>query len=176
VICYSLFETPWGIFGYVAEEDRLLATYLPRKVQEIRKSVRRRWPEARERADALPAFRREVENYYAGTRVSFSTEIDLTGAPGFRRRVLQACRRVIYGMTASYADLAGEAGNPRAARAVGGAMAHNPLPLVVPCHRILRSDGSIGGFSTPKGISEKRRMLELEACVLARNQPATECA
>ena len=65
-------------------------------------------------------------------------------------------------ITASYADLAGAAGNPAAVRAAGGAMAHNPLPLVIPCHRVLRSDGSIGGFSSTEGVRQKRRLLALE--------------
>ncbi len=120
------------------------------------------FPDALEAPELLPRFRRQVIDYFAGTPTGFSVEIDVTDLPPFRQVVLEACHRVPYGKTASYTDLARAAGRPGAARAVGGAMAGNPLPLVVPCHRVLRSDGSLGGFSSPRGIEEKLRLLRLE--------------
>ena len=162
---YSMFTTVWGVFGYVADGKRLVATFLPASEAAIRRAIRRQYPDAVEARDSLPAFREQVVQYFAGAPTRFSVEVDLSGMPPFRRRVLQACRRIGCGKTASYADLARAVGKPGAARAVGGAMARNPLPLVIPCHRVLRTDGSIGGFSGPEGVAQKKRMLVLEGVI-----------
>lgn len=159
---YVIFDTAWGAFGFVEQDRRLLATFLPRARREIVRTIRSLWSDAIETADALPHFRQAVIDYFDGKLVKFSVEIDLNRLPPFHRSVLEACRRIPFGHTASYADLARAAGKPNAARAVGGAMARNPLPLVVPCHRVLRADGSIGGFSSARGVDEKIRLLRLE--------------
>ena len=99
--------------------------------------------------------------YLAGRRRRFTVPVDLSGVPAFQRRVLQALRRVPYGRTITYGQLAARAGRPRAARAVGQAMAHNPVPLIVPCHRVVASGGGLGGFGG--GLALKRRLLALEA-------------
>ncbi len=88
----------------------------------------------------------ELDEYFTGRRRSFDLPIDLQLAAGFRRRVLTALSDVGYGRTVSYAHLADEAGSPGAARAVGTACATNPLPVVIPCHRVVRSDGTPGGY------------------------------
>ena len=159
---FAIINTPWKCFGFVVRDHRLLATYLPRFRGEIRRRIVEDWPEAVEASDLLPRFRRDVLDYFAGRRVRFSAPIDLFDVPPFRREVLERCRRIPYGKTASYGDLARAVGRDGAARAVGSAMAHNPLPLVIPCHRVLRSDGSLGGFSSPEGTRLKERMLRLE--------------
>lgn len=158
--------TSWGHFGYVTRGGHLLATYLPQARRSLEARMASDFPIAR-RVDRGPAvFERDVRRYFSGERVAFTIPVDLTEAPPFRRKVLEACRRIPYGQTASYADLARTAGKARAVRAAGGAMAHNPLPLIIPCHRVLRSDGSIGGFSSPSGVDEKLHMLQLEGVVL----------
>ncbi len=159
---FSTIETAWGTFGYVACAQKLVSTYLPASRKAIRIAIAHDYPDAVERAGLLPDFRREVQAYYRGKPTDFGVAIDLAGLPAFRRGVLEACRRVPFGKKASYADLGRAMGKPGAARAVGGAMAHNPIPLVIPCHRIVRSDGSIGGFSSPEGIKQKQQMLLLE--------------
>jgi methylated-DNA-[protein]-cysteine S-methyltransferase len=88
--------------------------------------------------------------------------LDETGLDPFRRRVGAATRAIRPGTTASYGEIARAIGAPDAARAVGAALAHNPFPIVVPCHRVLAADGALHGFSAPGGISTKRRMLEIE--------------
>jgi methylated-DNA-[protein]-cysteine S-methyltransferase len=107
---------------------------------------------------------RRLQAYAAGKPDDFH---DLRVNPGplsqFQRRVLDACRRIPYGSTASYADLAAKAGCPRAARAVGNCMAANRTPLLVPCHRVVCADGRLGAFSAPGGTAMKRRLLALEA-------------
>ena len=159
---YAVFDTGWGAFGFVARDNRLVETFLPRRKTNILRELKDRWPDAVEAPHLLRPFQREVIDYFAGRRRRFKVQIDLSELPLFRQAVLEACRRIPYGQTASYADLARAVGKPGAARAVGGAMAHNPLPLVIPCHRVLRSDGSLGGFSSTEGTGEKEHMLRLE--------------
>lgn len=105
-----------------------------------------------------------VRQYFQGERIDFSDfRLDLDGHDEFPRQVYTALRRVPWGQTTTYGALAKETGaGPEAARDVGQAMATNPVPLIIPCHRVLAAGGKIGGFSAPGGQSAKRRMLELE--------------
>lgn len=162
---YSTFPTAWGYFGFVARGKSLISTYLPQEAEDLGRAIRDGWPEAVEDREALPRFRRNVVDYFEGKSAKFAVDMDLSEVPTFQRMVLEACGLIPYGKTASYADLARAVGKPGAARAVGGAMAHNPLPLVIPCHRVVRSDGSLGGFSSPRGINEKVRLLRLESAL-----------
>ncbi len=104
---------------------------------------------------------RQLSEYFARRRRRFELPLDLQLAHGFRRAVLTKLRRVAYGETASYAQIARAAGKPAAVRAVGTACAHNPLPLVVPCHRVVRSDGTLGEYLG--GREAKQALLALEA-------------
>jgi methylated-DNA-[protein]-cysteine S-methyltransferase len=104
---------------------------------------------------------RQLEEYFAGRRTAFDLPLDLRLSAGFRRDVLTRLREVAYGTTASYAALAAAAGSPQAVRAVGTACATNPLPVVVPCHRVVRSDGALGNYVG--GVAAKRTLLDLEA-------------
>lgn len=162
---FRMIDTAWGTFGFVAKEKRLLATFLPQSERTIRRAIKDQFPDAIESKSLLPRFCRDVRDYFAGKAVAFQVTLDLAHLPVFRQAVLAACHRIPFGKTASYADLARAVGKPGAARAVGGAMAGNPLPLVVPCHRVLRSDGSLGGFSSPRGVEQKRRLLRIEGVV-----------
>jgi methylated-DNA-[protein]-cysteine S-methyltransferase len=163
---YTVFQTAWAAFGYVANGKRLVATFLPASEADIRRAIRKHYPDAVEAADQLLGFREQVIQYFAGKPTKFTVDVDLSDVPPFRRTVLQACRRTAYGKTTTYADLARAVGKPGAPRAVGGAMAHNPLPLVIPCHRVLRTDGSLGGFSGPDGVEQKKRLLKLEGTII----------
>ena len=113
-------------------------------------------------ADRMDLAARELDEYFAGRRRSFDLPLDWRLATGFRRAVLGTLASGIdYGHTASYAAVASLAGNPKAVRAVGTACATNPLPVVVPCHRVVRSDGSLGGYLG--GVAAKQALLALEA-------------
>ncbi|MFL5309074.1 MAG: methylated-DNA--[protein]-cysteine S-methyltransferase, partial [Myxococcales bacterium] len=102
----------------------------------------------------------QLDEYFAGKRRAFSVPVDLQLAHGFRRSVLEHLRRIPYGATQSYSTVARAAGNPSAVRAAATACSHNPVPLVVPCHRVVRSDGTAGEY---RGGSEaKRTLLALE--------------
>lgn len=109
----------------------------------------------------LDAVARELDEYFAGRRRSFDLPVDLALASGFRREVVQALPRIGYGSTASYREVAEMVGNPGATRAVGTACARNPIPLVLPCHRVVRADGTIGDYRG--GHDAKVALLELEA-------------
>jgi methylated-DNA-[protein]-cysteine S-methyltransferase len=104
---------------------------------------------------------RQLDEYFAGRRTVFQLPLDLRLATGFRRAVLAHLPEIGYGRTESYAQVAAAAGNPKAVRAVGTACARNPLPLVVPCHRVIRSDGSYGEYAG--GVAAKRTLLRMEA-------------
>ena len=103
---------------------------------------------------------RQLDQYFAGRLHRFDVPVDLRLRHGFRRRVLESLREVPYGRTVSYRTLAGEIGNPAATRAVGTACATNPLPVVIPCHRVVRADGALGGYLG--GPAAKALLLDLE--------------
>ena len=106
---------------------------------------------------------REIEEYFAGRRKIFDLPLDLRLARASGSACCSTCRTIGYGRTASYAQVATAAGNPRAVRAVGTACATNPLPVVVPCHRVVRSDGSLGEYAG--GAEAKRTLLTMEGAV-----------
>ncbi len=128
-----------------AELARIVRTYGPGLLPD----ARRAGPVAR-----------ELDQYFAGKRRSFDVAADLSPLTEFQRRLLQATARVGFGEVSSYGKVAARAGSPKASRAAGQALASNPIPIVVPCHRILASDGSLGGYSG--GLVAKRHLLRFE--------------
>jgi methylated-DNA-[protein]-cysteine S-methyltransferase len=110
-------------------------------------------------ASAVSAAAIQLEQYFAGRRTEFDLDVDPDGTP-FERRVWDEVRAIPYGQTATYADIARRIGRPRACRAVGRANGRNPLAVVVPCHRVIGSDGSLTGYAG--GVEMKRTLLDLE--------------
>lgn len=106
------------------------------------------------------AAQRELSAYFAGRLRAFSSPCDLGQMPRFTRAVLRITAQIPYGEVKSYRWVAKRLGRPKAVRAVGNALARNPMPIIIPCHRVVRSDGSLGGFAL--GLKWKRRLLELE--------------
>ena len=125
---------------------------------------------------AEPDLESAVEQYALGRpeRLARLQYVETARTP-FARRVLAACRRIPYGQTLSYAELAAAAGSPGAARAVGSVMAQNRLPLLIPCHRVVGSRGKLGGFSAPGGLETKVRLLELEFAAIGRRGRNSMC-
>ncbi len=113
--------------------------------------------------EVVDVSRRLVEYARGSDEMLADVPIDWTGRSPFQVRVLQACRAIPWGETRTYAQLAVQVGSPRAARAVGSVMANNRVPLVIPCHRVVGSRGSLGGFSSRTGLRMKRRLLQLES-------------
>lgn len=112
----------------------------------------------------LDPARRELEEYFNGRRREFDLPLDLSVTSGFSRRVLEATAAIGFGEHASYADVARAAGSERAVRAAGSALGRNPVPVVVPCHRVLRTGGGLGGYTG--GLDKKRFLLDLEGLEL----------
>lgn len=109
---------------------------------------------------AVAGVAEQLGEYFAGRRTSFDLDVDLSGVSDFTREVLEACARIPFGETRTYADLAIDAGNPRASRAVGGALNRNPVGIIIPCHRVIGSTGDLTGFAG--GLHRKRALLTLE--------------
>lgn len=160
-----MFDTPFGRIGVAATARGLRQVVLPPNPESQISNARcqsRTLRRGSAAAEALAArAEREVRDYLAGRRRAFTVPVDLDGVPPFQRKALAALGKVPYGKTVTYGELARRVGRPRAARAVGQAMAHNPVPLVVPCHRVVACGGGLGGFGG--GLDLKRRLLALEA-------------
>jgi methylated-DNA-[protein]-cysteine S-methyltransferase len=166
---YGVVETRLGRFRIVTGSRGLVSVELrPDSLGALERRLERALGTrvALERDDRVTVLR-QIREYVAGKRRRFETRLDwsLVGA-GFRRRILGELAKVRFGHTLSYGELARRAGSPGAARAVGGVMAKNPIPLVVPCHRVLAAGGKIGGFTG--GLGLKRALLDLEKRGLGR--------
>ncbi len=112
-----------------------------------------------------PQCRKKLEEYGYGNQVDFSSiPCSLAAMTPFQQQVLNATRAVSSGNIQTYGELAQQIGRPQAARAVGGTMARNPIPIIIPCHRILGSNGKLTGFTAPGGITLKQKLLDLEQC------------
>ena len=126
-------------------------------IEELAERISPRVLEAPARLDPV---RRELDEYFAGRRTEFETPIDWSHLAGFTREVLRATARIAFGETSTYAGVASRAGSPRAMRAAGNALGANPMPVIVPCHRVLRTGGALGGYTG--GIERKEYLLRLE--------------
>ena len=162
-VAYRTVDTPVGEMLLAATEVGVLRLAFAvegfdQVLDTLARKVSPRVLRAPARLDRL-AF--EVEEYLTGSRRSFDLPLDLTLTTGFRREVVRHLPEIPYGRTATYTEVAALAGSPRAVRAVGTACAKNPLPLVVPCHRVVRSDGTTGQYAG--GPAAKRWLLDLEA-------------
>ena len=161
---YTVFETRWGYFGLLGSEKGLSRTFLPVTSRRQAEEALLKAPDTPEfDPGAFAALQERVKSYFEGIYVDFSdVPIDLDRVTEFGRSILTACRKIEYAQTVSYSQLAALAGRPKAIRAVGGALGSNPVPLIIPCHRVITSTGQIGGFSAPGGKKLKKRMLLLE--------------
>jgi methylated-DNA-[protein]-cysteine S-methyltransferase len=158
---YAVFDTAAGWVGLLGSTAGLRRITLP---QGSEREAIHLLGESLDSAVASPKrFNDIIERlraYFDGNRVDFPDRLEFTTATPFQREVWQAARLIPYGETRSYAWLAGKIGKPKAARAVGQALGKNPLPVIVPCHRVLAAGGGIGGFSG--GIKVKKYLLSLE--------------
>lgn len=161
-VAYTTIDTPAGELLLAATPQGLVRVAYARQDHEkalegLADVVSPRILNAPERLDEV---RRQIEEYFAGQRTAFDVPLDFRLSKGFRRNVLAHLSEIGYGRTESYAQVAAAAGSPKAVRAVGTACATNPLPVVVPCHRVVRSDGTFGGYAG--GTDAKRTLLGLE--------------
>jgi methylated-DNA-[protein]-cysteine S-methyltransferase len=164
-IKYVIFKTKWGYFGLAGSEYALCRTQLPGpKPEKIKSMLLKNFHHPQLDKSFLRTLQEQIAAYFEGAYINFSRDVPLVldGFSSFGISVLTACRTIEFGQTITYSRLAKKSGRPDASRAVGSALARNPLPLIIPCHRIIRSDGKLGGFSAPGGILLKKKMLEFE--------------
>jgi len=168
MIKYTTFKTKWGYFGLAAGNNGLLRTCLPlAEPERVNSHLVQNFPDSRYDKRLFRTAQEQIIAYFEGASISFrNIPVVLDGFSSFHSSVLSACRNIGFGRTLSYSGLAIKIGRPAAARAVGGALAKNPLPLIIPCHRIVRSDGKIGGFSAIGGKDLKAKMLKHEQVAL----------
>jgi methylated-DNA-[protein]-cysteine S-methyltransferase len=164
-ISYSPVDSPFGPLLAAATPRGLVRLAFPEESVEdvLERLARRISPRIVEARIPIEPVRRELEDYFAGRRCSFELMLDWSLIGPFGRRVLRATADIPYGGVLSYAEVAAEAGSPRGSRAAGNALGSNPIPIVIPCHRVLRSGGSLGGYGG--GLERKRWLLELEGAL-----------
>jgi methylated-DNA-[protein]-cysteine S-methyltransferase len=163
---YHLFDTAIGRCGIAWQGDAVAAFALPGAGDaETLRSLLRRCPDAApgEPDDFVAAVIGDVRRLLSGEKLDLSdVPVDLSMLSDFEQRALAALRRVGHGETVTYGELAARLGAPGAAQAVGAAMGRNPVPVIIPCHRVLAGGGRSGGFSAPGGVTAKFRLLQIE--------------
>lgn len=161
-VTYRIVDSPFGSLLVAATPEGLVRVAFEREDHDavlvsLAASISPRILRSGRRTDDVG---RQLDEYFAGNRRTFDVPLDLRLVRGFRREVISRLPDIAYGSTASYAAVASAAGNPNAVRAVGSACSHNPVPLVVPCHRVVRSDGSLGQYLG--GPEAKASLLAME--------------
>ncbi len=173
ILGYTIFLTTRGWAGLVVDQEGLRLLILPeeRKEEVVFKLKKDLFPLVpddnffKEEDDEI--FRDladKIKEYFRGKKVDFSDcPLNLEAYTNFQKKILQTVKKIPYGETRSYKEVAEAAGYPRAYRAVGNIMRNNPLPLIIPCHRVIKSDGSLGGFSARGGLTLKKKMIDWES-------------
>lgn len=164
-VAFAAVDSPVGEL-YVARTDAGVVALSWARDDLLEKVAAAISPRVLEAPARLDDARRQLDEYFAHRRERFDLPIDWTLTKGFRREVLHELVRLPFGEVITYAGLAERVGNPGASRAVGSAMATNPIPIIVPCHRVLRTGGALGGYSGRDGLVTKRFLLELEGSLL----------
>ena len=161
-VAYATTSSPFGDLVVAVTHRGLVRLAYPNEepgavLEDLAARVSPRVLEVPGRLDAL---RRQLDEYFAGRRTRFETPVDLTLVRGFTREVLRATRRIPFGSVRTYRDVATRAGSPKAFRAAGNALGSNPIPIVVPCHRVVHAGGGLGGYTG--GLERKVHLLQLE--------------
>ena len=161
-VAYTTVDSPFGPLLLAQTRRGLVRVGFPHQDSDqlLAELAERLSPRVLEAPAALDEARRELDLYFEGKLDHFDLPLDWSLSGGFRQRVLRAIDRIPYGQTRTYTEMALEAGNERAVRAAGTACGSNPIPLVVPCHRVLRTGGAMGGYGG--GLPMKEALLELE--------------
>ena len=161
-VAYAQVDSPLGpLLAATTPRGLVRLAYVENDLDAVLDGLARRVsPRVLEAPSRLDDVRRELEQYFAGRRRRFELAVDWALVTGFSRRVLEATAAIAYGEVASYREVASRAGSERATRAAGNALGANPMPIVVPCHRVLRTGGGIGGYTG--GLERKRYLLAVE--------------
>lgn len=162
---FDVIESPIGPLLVAASRRGLARIFFDADPElHLERLARAFGPRVLRSAPSVDAAHRQLDEYFAGTRSSFDLDVDLRGAAPFAHQVLGELARVPYGQTTTYGTLAARVGAPRAARAVGMVMNRNPIPIVLPCHRVVGSTGNLTGYAG--GLHVKERLLRLEGALL----------
>lgn len=161
-MAYGFADSPFGRLMVAVTPRGLIRLDYPdrdidRSLEELASDVS---PRILESPRATEPIRRELDEYFDGKRRRFDIRVDLSPVHGFRRKVLEHTARIPYGSVSTYTEVAAKAGSPRGMRAAGNALGSNPVPIVVPCHRVLRTGGALGGYTG--GLDRKVTLLRLE--------------
>jgi methylated-DNA-[protein]-cysteine S-methyltransferase len=158
-------DTPVGsLLVGVTDHGVCRISFDPDPERQLEQLARHYGPRVLRSPRPIDRLRRELDEYFEGRRRTFDLALDLRAAPDYHRRVLTELARVEYGHTTTYGALAARTGNPRAARAVGTVMNRNPVPIVLPCHRVVGANGSLTGYGG--GLDRKELLLRLEGAIL----------
>jgi methylated-DNA-[protein]-cysteine S-methyltransferase len=161
-VAYGFADSPFGrLMVAVTRRGLVRLDYPDRDLDlSLRELAAEISPRILEAPQATDEVRRELGEYFEGKRKRFSIRVDLSPVYGFRRKVLERTARIPFGSVSTYREIASQAGSPRGMRAAGNALGSNPVPIVVPCHRVLRSGGALGGYTG--GLDRKVTLLQLE--------------
>ena len=169
-VCYAVKKLSPGWIGAYTGEYGLKGLILPEPSRDsvLKQISRKTEPESNliQEIEYFDAILKKIEDYFEGKKVDFTDQkIDFSGYTLFQKRVLMLTREIPYGKTRTYKWLAEKSGYPSAYRAVGGVMKINPVPLIIPCHRVIGSNGKLTGFSATGGLSLKFKMLKIEGAI-----------
>lgn len=163
---WDAFETPLGMFYAAASEAGLVNTDFGVPLDEFLAQLDPLARAVRDETDtSLVAVGAQLAEYFAGERKRFDLPLDMSGMRPFQQRVLQAALRIPAGVVWTYGQLARVIGEPQASRAVGRALGSNPIPVIIPCHRVIGSDGKLRGYGAGAGLPTKRWLLEWEGAL-----------
>ncbi|MDD2252108.1 MAG: methylated-DNA--[protein]-cysteine S-methyltransferase [Dehalococcoidales bacterium] len=173
-LAYSAFYTSRGWIGILASSRGIRKLILPRESRLLALSMLGDLSNAMHDTDCFKQLEQTLHAYFNGEIVIFDQKIDLEGYTAFMQKVWEVTREIGYGKTASYQEIAAKAGSPRAFRATGQALKRNPVPIIIPCHRIIASSGQVGGFNG--GIALKQDLLQMEQAGLLKVKPTSSRA
>lgn len=176
LLFYTFYKTVEGYGGLVCTKRGLVRLFLPlpsrTKTKEI---ILREFPNSVYNENMLKALKAALAKYFggqprcpSGQRVTFKVSLDLSSCTDFQRKVYFALKKIPYGEICSYKGIAHSLNKPSASRAVGSALKSNPIPVLIPCHRVIKSDGSLGGFNS--GVAWKKKLLALERVKIKENR------
>ena len=167
-VSYAAVDSPFGSLLAASTEQGLVRLAFPEENVDtvLERLATRLSPRIVEAPAAPQPLLRELDEYFSGRRREFDMDLDWSLIGPFGQRVLQVTSEIPYGGVLSYSEVAAEAGSPRGSRAAGNALGSNPIPIVIPCHRVLRTGGNLGGYGG--GLDRKRWLLELEGALTPR--------
>ena len=175
VIRHTIVDTAWGQAGIIGQGDLLLRVYLPEvDEQTVVFKMKSQYSDSIRDINLLPNAQQALRDYYLGKQSSQPIPVSAAWAGVFGQSVLKELIKIQPGQTVTYGRLSSLAGRERAARAVGSIMRRNPTPLLIPCHRVIRGDGRLGGFSGQGGTDVKKRLLDHERNMITSQRTVTQ--